>query len=38
MKKFVFLLITLIFSFSALATSSKPIKAAELEESTKKYF
>lgn len=38
MKKFVFLLITLIFSFSALATSSKPIKAAELEESTKKIF
>ncbi len=38
MKKFFFLLITLIFSFSALAISSKPIKAAELEESTKKYF
>lgn len=38
MKKFVFLLITLIFSFSGLATSSKPIKAAELEESTKKIF
>lgn len=33
--KNLFLLITLIFSFSALATSSKPIKAAELEESTK---
>ena len=38
MKKFALLLITLIFSFSVLATSSKPIKAAQLEESTKKIF
>ena len=38
MKKFALLLITLIFSFSVLATASKPIKAAQLEESTKKIF
>lgn len=38
MKKFALLLITLIFSFSVLATSSKPIKATQLEESTKKIF
>ena len=38
MKKFALLLITLIFSFSVLATSSKHIKAAQLEESTKKIF
>ncbi|WP_283682884.1 polysaccharide deacetylase family protein [Clostridium perfringens] len=39
MKKFAFLLFAFIFSFSALATSPKYIKAADLEEeNTKKIF